>query len=542
MDRSPAVPEVADVLVVGAGASGAVVAKHLAEAGFGVVCLEQGPKVESHEFRSDQPEWEVMAQRRFHPNPNVRGLDADYPVETSASDVNPLMYNAVGGSTILYAAHWLRFAPSDFRVRTLDGVADDWPFTYEDLEPYYEILDVEMGVSGLGGDPAYPPGTPPPLPPFPIGKVGRKAAAGMNALGWHWWPSSQAIPSRPYRGRSQCARRATCMQGCPEQAKASTDLTHWPAAIASGARLVTGARVRAITTNPRGLADGAIYLDRDGREHRQRARIVIVCCNGVGTPRLLALSASERFPDGLASGSGLVGKNLMMHPFAAVVGYFDEPLESWLGPNGHAIQSMQFYETDTARGFVRGAKWNAQPTGGPLGMRAAMGGKPIEDAWGPALHRATARRLGRSLEWGINAEDLPEEGNRVELSDHLVDGDGVPAPRIHYRRSENTRRLLAFHLERAREAMTASGAYAMSTTELMRDCGWHLLGTCRMGEDPKRSVVDQWGRAHEVPNLYIMDGSVFVTSAGLNPTATICAVALRCVHRMIEHRATLEGA
>jgi choline dehydrogenase-like flavoprotein len=185
MNGSSASRDVADVLIVGAGASGAVVAKHLSEAGFKVVCLEQGRKVEAHEFRSDKPEWEVMAQKRWHPNPNVRELDSDYPVETSDSDVNPLMFNAVGGSTVLYAVQWLRFLPSDFRVRTLDGVADDWPFTYEDLEPYYDILDVEMGVSGLGGDPAYPPGTPPPLPPFPIGKVGRKAVEGMNTLGWH---------------------------------------------------------------------------------------------------------------------------------------------------------------------------------------------------------------------------------------------------------------------------------------------------------------------------------------------------------------------
>ncbi len=172
--------KVAEVLIIGAGASGSVAAKHLAEAGVDVVCLEQGPKVDNSEFWGDKPEWELMAQKRWHPNPNVRDLENDYPIDTSESDVNPLMYNAVGGSTILYAAHWQRFMPSDFRVKTLDGFADDWPFTYEDLEPFYDAMDIEMGVSGLAGDPAYPLGKAPPLPPLPIGKIGMKAAAGMN--------------------------------------------------------------------------------------------------------------------------------------------------------------------------------------------------------------------------------------------------------------------------------------------------------------------------------------------------------------------------
>ena len=530
----------ADVVIIGAGASGAVAAETLAESGIGVVCLEQGDWVGPEEFFGGTPDWELTSQKTWHPNPNVRGRPADYPIDTTESDVNPLMLAAVGGSTVIYAAHWHRFMPSDFRVRTLDGVADDWPFTYEDLAPYYDFMDVEMGVSGLAGDPAYPATPPPPLPPFPIGKIGRMAAKGMNQLGWHWWPAPQAIPTRAYRGRSQCARRGTCMQGCPEQAKASTDLTHWPVALKAGARLVTGARVSRIETDHTGRATGAVYVDRNGVEHFQAGRAVIVCANGVGTPRLLLNSASAQFPDGLANGSGLVGRNLMMHPYAAVVGYFDEPLDSWLGPAGQSIHSMQFYETHANRGFVRGAKWNAMPTGGPLGMRSAYGGKPLEEAWGVNLHRTTAKRFGRSFEWGIIAEDLPDPENRVVLDLDLKDGDGIPAPKIVYRNSENTRRLLAFHLDRAKEAMQAAGAYEMTTTELMRDCGWHLMGTCRMGNDPKSSVVDQYGRSHEVPNLFVYDGSVFVTSSGFNPTATICAVALRSAIQLIETRG--EGA
>lgn len=534
--------EVADVLIIGAGASGSVAAGHLAKAGFKVVCLEQGRKIDPSEYFGDKPEWEVTSQKQWHPNPNVRDLETDYPINTDQSDVNPLMYSAVGGSTILYAAHWQRFIPSDFHVKTMDGIAEDWPFTYEDLEPFYEQMDVEMGVSGLKGDPAYPDGKGPPLPPLPINKIGRKAAEGMNKLGWHWWPSSNAIPSRPYRNLNACLRRGTCLTGCPEKAKASVDHVYWPEATANGARLITGARVSKIETNEEGLASGAIYMDRNGIERRQRANVVIMCANSIGTTRLLMLSANNRFPKGLANSSGLVGRNLMMHPYAAVNGLFDEPLESYLGPSGQVIHSMEFTESDPSRGFLRGGKWQVMPSGGPLGLRSGYSGKALDDAWGANFHRNTQRTFGRSFEWGIIAEDIPEYENRVVLDDSLTDSDGIPAPKIIYKNAENTEKLLDFHVARAREAMEASGAVEISHTSLMRDCGWHLMGTARMGNDPETSVVDQWCRSHDVPNLYIMDGSTFVTSSAANPTATITAIALRATKHMIENRRNQEVA
>jgi choline dehydrogenase-like flavoprotein len=209
------------------------------------------------------------------------------------------MYNAVGGSTIIYAGHWQRFIPSDFRVKTLDGIAEDWPFTYEELEPLYEQMELEMGVSGLASDPAYPPQKAPPLLPLPINKIGRKAAEGMNKLGWHWWPGPNSIPSRAFGGRNACVRRGTCLRGCPERSKGSMDLTHWPGALEAGARLVTGARVKKIETDGNGLVTGAVYVDRSGRERCQRAATVIMCANAIGTSRLLLLSASGKFAKGL---------------------------------------------------------------------------------------------------------------------------------------------------------------------------------------------------------------------------------------------------
>ena len=414
--------KIADVLIIGAGASGLLAAKQLTMNGFDVVCLEQGQKVDHGSFWGDKPEFELMTQKLWHPNPNVRDLESDYPIDTTDSDIPILMYNAVGGTTILYGAHWQRFMPSDFRVKTLDGVADDWPFTYEDLEPFYEELDIEIGVSGMGGDPAFPQGKAPPLPPLPIGRIGMKAAEGMNKLGWHWWPGPNSILSKPYDGRNPCSLRGTCRNGCVEGAKASFDMIYLPVALKHGLRLVTGARVREVIVNDEGLAVGANYADRNGRERRQLAHTVMVCCNGVGTPRLLLNSKSAKFPDGLANSSGLVGRNLMLHPYSTVTGHFDEPLESWLGPAGQPIQSMQFYETDAARGFVRGAKWHVLPDGGPLGG-PPLPGKPFDEAWGGSFHQRQRKAFGRSFEWGIMAEDLPEESNRVVLDPNLTDSE-----------------------------------------------------------------------------------------------------------------------
>jgi choline dehydrogenase-like flavoprotein len=525
----------ADVLIVGAGAAGGVVGRRLAEAGFKVVCLEQGDWPDRHDYPGSKPDWELQARKQWSPDPNVRQNAADYPINAEDSDIVPLMFNGVGGSTILYTGDWPRMTPSDFRVRTLDGIADDWPLTYEELEPFYDRIARDVGVSGLAGDPAYPEGADLPLPALPLGDGTIDVVRAHDRLGWHWWPAPNAILSAPYHGRHPCAQWGSCMQGCPEGAKASTDITHWPEAIANGARVVTGTRVTRVVAARNGLVTGAEYVDETGTTHLAEGDVVVLAANAIGTARLLLASAGSEFPDGLANSSGLVGRRLMMHPFAVVTGVFEQFIETWKGNVGSRIHCLQFYETDTDRGFVRGAKWSMAPsTGGP--MNAAMPARAGEAVWGPEHHRRVRERFGHCLSWGIFGEDLPEEDNRVELDPELCDAVGAPAPKVVYATSENSRRLLDFHVERARESLLEAGARRVDSLTLMRDAGWHLLGTARMGGDPATSVVDPWGKAHDVDNLYVVDGSVFVTAGGVNPTNTISSLALRFADGLVERR------
>ena len=514
-----------DVVIVGAGASGAAFAWSLAKDGFSVLCLEQGGWTDPSKYPSNQQDWEIHRQTDFNPDPNFRNLPEDYPVNDEDSPIAPLMYNAVGGSTIHWSAHFPRFHPSDFKTRTLDGVGDDWPMTYAELEPYFDTNDRIMGVAGTTGDTAYPPKSERQTPPIPLGVLGQTMAGGFDKLGWHWWPSDSAILTAPYDGRAACNNCGPCDIGCSRRAKASTDITYWPKALAMGAQLKTHCRVREVTVNKDGLADGVIYYDPHGQVQEQKAKTVVLACNGIGTPRLLLNSTSPAFPNGLANSSGLVGKNLMFHPYAMVTGVFDEILDGYKGPMGASIISQEHYETDLSRGFVRGYAFQVVRSPGPVAVaRGGIGGRRLE--WGEGHHSALAERLGRTITIAVIGEDLPELHNAVTLDDEMTDSNGIPAPKVSYTLSDNSQKMMDHGIGTATEVLEAAGAHTVTANPLLRPAGWHLLGTARMGDDPAASVVERSGRAHDVKNLFIIDGSVFVTAGAVNPTSTIQAVAL----------------
>ncbi len=512
--------DIADVLLVGAGASGAAFAWSLSQAGIKVVCLEQGGWVPRNAFPTSEPDAQLHGQTDFHPDPNVRSLLEDYPVNDAETPIAPLMYNAVGGSTIHWGSHFPRFHPSDFRVKTLDGVAADWPLTYEELEPYFDLNDRMTGVSGLRGDPAYPPRPERPCPPLSIRLGGQVLARGFDKLGWHWWASDTAVSSVYYDGRDPDG-------GGFLRSLASADIIYWPKALLQGARLKTHARVREILVDRSGKATGALYYDAQGHLQEQRAKVVVLACNGIGTPRLLLNSRPSQFPDGLANSSGLVGKYLMHHPAAVVVGLFEEGLGAGEGPRGSTMLSQEFYETDPSRGFVRG--YDMQVLGFPEApLSAALGGLLGQRvAWGPQHHEEFRERFGHAVGITVMTDDLPEVHNQVTLDPQLMDRHGIPAPKVQYTISENTWRMLDHGIERSKEVLEAAGAKKLLWSRQRRNAGWHLLGTARMGDDPSTSVVDRWGRAHDVPNLFIIDGSIFVTAGAVNPTSTIQALALR---------------
>jgi choline dehydrogenase-like flavoprotein len=528
------------ILIIGAGASGAACAWRLASAGFQVTCLEQGYWRDQTDTPTTGDDWEIFRNSADHWSPNIRRRPEDYPVEDSDTPIKPVMYNGVGGSTMKWGAQFPRFRPSDFKVRTLDGVAEDWPIDYFELERYYDINDAMMGVSGIAGDPGNPPRSPRPMPPLPLGKGGERVAQALDRLGWHWWVSDVAITSQTYRGRGACNHCGPCDMGCPRLSRASADITYWPAALAAGAELLTGARVFEITLDEHGRANGAAYYDENGRAQHIVAGTVILAANGAGSPRLLMLSQSGRHPAGLGNRSGLVGKRLMHHPTGFVSGIFPEQMDNFAGAFACTLLCQHFYETRESHDFVRGYQMQLVRSEAP--MTFALGGHHSRLPWGADHHAAFLNGFGRTAGLTVTTEDLPEETNCISLDPELRDGFGIPAPRFHYRVSDNTKRMIEHGIASATAILTEAGATTIHTQPLVPYTGFHLLGTACMGTDRERSVVDIDCRAHDCENLFIIDGSVFVTAAALNPTPTIQAIALRTADRIIETRRGRSGA
>ena len=484
-------------------------------------------------------------QNRWSPEPNIRRADADYPVDTKQS--HALMWNGVGGSTNVFGALWPRYRPSDFRKGVEHGMAPDWPLSYEELAPFYDESDRLVGVSGLSGDCAMPPRPAYPCGPLPMRASGRAIAGGFERLGWHWWPMPAAIISEAYDGRPACNGCGNCGSGCPRGSMAKMSLSLWPRAIAAGADLRPNTRVERIETDASGRATGAVYIDRStGQRMFQAADRVVVAGNGVGSPRLLLLSESARFPNGLANGNDVVGRYLMHHTLVAASIFVEEPIRSHIGNSG-AVISCEFAETDPSRGFVNGFNFNVA-RGGPAGGVAAGGFSNQAAPWGVGHHAWFRRHFGHGFGAYAIGDDLPQASNRITLSETETDGSGLAAAKLHYVPHDNDWNMMRFAIERLRDLAGAVGAfdYAINTycdpDGTYRTPAWHLLGTCRMGDDPETSVTNRWHQCWEVPNLYVIDGSSVVTGGVVNPTSTVCALALRAGQNIADRFAELRGA
>ena len=515
-----------DVCIVGAGAGGSVVAKILGEAGLKVVVLDAGPRFNpATDYPADKQDFEVRGPETFAPSDPRR----DLYVWEGKSWFKYLRVKGVGGSTLVYTAVTPRLHASDFHTYTLDGVGTDWPITYHDLEPYYNRVEWDLGVSGSNTNPFDEPRGPYPTPPHGLNCASKAIKRGADKLGWTLVPSPQAVPTIPWKGRPACINcGALTVTGCPIQAKSSADVTYIPWAEATGNVTVKPlSRAREITVGPDGRARSVIYLDAFGEEHEQPAKAIVLAANSVETPRLLLMSRSSLFPNGLANSSGLVGRYFTEHLAVFTFGVMPERVDPWKGsPAGGVIQD--FYETRKEHPFARG--WAFEVDNGWLWPLATARRIP---GWGKAHKDAMRRQFGHMVGIATVGEQLPDPQNRVTLDPKVVDDMGLPVPRIRNVLGENDRAMVEEIKKRSKELLEAAGAIEITNPKFVPGGSSHYMGTCRMGDDPKGSVVDQWGRAHDVPNLFVADGSIFVTGAAVNPTLTIHALAMRVAEHMV---------
>jgi len=503
--------ETVDAVIIGTGAGGAPLLARLAEAGLHVVALEAGNAwTPSSDFATD----ERAQSKLFWADERLSAGDDPLAFGNNNSGIG------VGGSTLHYTAYVPRAQADDFHLHRDFGLGMDWTIPYTDLEPYYDEIEAFLGVSGPSPYPWGAPRRPYPLPPLPVNGAGQLMEKGCAALGIRTSPAANAALSAPYyqKGvgwRPACTNRGFCQAGCSTGAKASMDVTFIPRAVAAGAEIRPECFVTRLETNAEGAITAVVYT-HDGIERRQPCKTVFLCGGAVETPRLLLIN-------GIANSSGQVGRNFMAHVGTQVWGQFDQDVRPYKGIPGALISE------DTHRPA------DANFAGGYL--LQSIGVMPVTYAtqlargrglWGEALD---THMRGYNHTAGINilGECLPYDYNFMELSDEL-DRRGLPKPRIHFTYGENETRLSA-HAERLMRAIWAE-AGAHDVWSFKRSA--HIIGTCRMGDDPRDAVVDSDGRSFDVPNLYICDNSVFPSALSVNPALTIMALSLRCADHYLE--------
>ena len=527
--------ETVDFVVVGSGASGGVIARQLAQAGLSVVVLEQGPRLSPADFHHDELKNWYLGGITNDAVRNPQTFRSDPARKAELQKIRPALWygRAVGGASLHYTANYWRFHEIDFIERSVLGAIDgtgfaDWPITYADLEPYYTKVEWEIGVSGQAAvSPFDPPRTRPyPMPPLPVKSSGVLLERGARKLGLHPFPAPMAINSQPYRGRPACVHCGFCHGfACEVVAKASTLTTVIPEAEATGhCEVRPDSYVTRIETNKQGRTTGVAYFDRKRQERLQKAKAVIVCANGAETPRLLLMSSNAQFPQGLANSSGLVGKYLMFNYSSRALGLFEHELNEYKSVQVTRIVH-DFYDSDPKRGHYGGggldARIGPQPT--MWAARTATEGP----SWGSAF-KERLKEFPRSMQVACHGTSLPVESNNVTLDPELKDAWGLPAIRVTYKDHPDDLANARFLQDRGAEILEAAGALRVTKAPVTESTfSMHLLGTCRMGNDPASSVVDKHHRSHDVPNLFICDGSSLVTSGRGQPTMTIQALAFR---------------
>jgi choline dehydrogenase-like flavoprotein len=533
--------EEVDFVIVGSGAAGGIMAKELSTAGFSVVVLEQGPYLRSSDFKHDE-----LGQ--LFAGEGLVGSLEDFPQTIRRSEeeeaqlavgLPPVFYaQLVGGSSAHFTANFWRFRPIDFQERSVWGEIPgtgfaDWPITYEELEPYYSKVDWEIGVSGAPGPFDPPRSRPFPMSPLPAKSSGVLLERGARALGLNPQPAPMAILSQPHNGRPPCMHCGFCLAfGCEYGAKSSTLVAMIPLAEATGrCEIRPESTVHRIELDDSGRAREVVYWDRDGVEHAQRAKAVVLSANGAETSRILLLSESGRSPDGLANSSGLVGKHLMFNGLSYATARFEHPLNEFKSVQVTRIVH-DFYDADPARGFYGGggidARWQYFPI--LFGMAGLPPGSP---SWGGEYKRMLSEYFNHTVDVNGHTTSLPLESNNVSLDPEVKDKWGRPALRLTYNDHPDDIATMHFLRERGSEILEAAGAEEIWKAPVgPSTVGAHLLGTCRMGDDPESSVVDRFHRTHDVPNLFLCDGSSFVTSGRGQPTMTIMALAFRAGHHI----------
>ena len=509
----PAPADEVDCLIIGLGAGGAPLLARLAMAGLKVMALEAGPWHQpATDFATDEKAQDFLFW-------NDERLSAGaHPLAMGKNNSG----TGVGGSTLHYTAYTPRPLPTDLHVRRDFGQGEDWPFGYEELEPYYEELEQFLGISGptpYPWGPARRKGYP--LAPLPLNSAAQLMVRGAEKLGIRTSPAANAALSARYYQegvgwREACTNRGFCQAGCSNGAKASMDVTFIPLAVKHGADIRPNSFVTEIERDERGRVTGVVYT-RNGEQHRQRCRNLFLCGGSVETPRLLLLNE-------LALTSGQVGKNLMAHPGVQVWGTFEEAVRPYKGIPGGLI-SQDTHRPEDAN-FVGGY------------LLQSIGVMPVTFAgqvargrkyWGQQL-RDYMKNYNHVAGINILGDCLPHDHNFLELSDEK-DARGLPKPRVYFSNGENEERMTAHADKIMRDIWDAAGA--KNVWAFPRNA--HVIGTCRMGNDPNIAVVNADGQSYDIPNLYISDNSTFPSALAVNPALTIMALALRTADRFLHN-------